>query len=70
MSSYICPRCGFETSRKLNFKRHLFRKRICEPTNSDVSIKIIAESYGIGFIPTEKNIVTKSITKHISITLN
>ena len=39
MPSYICSRCGFETTRKLNLKRHLFRKRICEPTNSGVSIK-------------------------------
>ena len=54
MSSYICTRCGFETTRKLNLKRHLFRKRICEPTNSDTSIKSIAEFYGIEYPPTEK----------------
>ena len=53
MSSYICPRCGFETSRKLNFKRHLFRKRQCDPINSNISIKSIAESYGINIPPTE-----------------
>ena len=63
MSSYICTRCGFETTRKLNLKRHLFRKRICEPTNSDVSIKSIAESYGIEFIPTEKNIVSQNVSQ-------
>ena len=54
MSSYICKRCGFETKRKLNFKRHLFRKRPCEPVNSDATIKSIAESYGIEIVPTEK----------------
>ena len=64
MSSYICTRCGFETSRKLNFKRHLFRKRICEPTNSDASIKSIAKSYGIDFPLTEKNIVSKRVSQN------
>ena len=54
MSSYICPRCGFETSRKLNFKRHLFRKRQCDPINSNITIKSIAESYGIENPSTEK----------------
>jgi len=38
----------------LNLKRHLFRKRICEPTNSNASIKSIATSYGIEFPSTEK----------------
>ena len=27
---YICKRCGYETSRKLNFKRHINRKNPCE----------------------------------------
>ena len=53
MSSYICPRCGFETTRKLNFKRHLFRKRQCDPINSNISIKSIAESYGMENTSTE-----------------
>ena len=53
MPSYICQRCGFKTIRKLNFKRHLFRKHPCDPVNSDVAIKSIAESYGIEIPPTE-----------------
>jgi hypothetical protein len=53
MPSYICQRCGFKTIRKLNFKRHLFRKHPCEPVNSEVTIKSIAESYGIETPPTE-----------------
>ena len=63
MSSYICTRCGFETTRKLNLKRHLFRKRICEPTNSDTSIKSIAESYGIEIPTTEKYDSSSNIGK-------
>jgi hypothetical protein len=63
MSSYICQRCGFETSRKLNFKRHLFRKRLCEPLNSNVTIKSIAKSYGIEFSSTENKIVSQNVSK-------
>ena len=55
MPSYICQRCGFKTIRKLNFKRHLFRKHPCDPVNSDITIKSIAESYGIE-IPTTENV--------------
>ena len=55
MSSYICGRCGFKTIRKLNFKRHLFRKHPCDPVNSNITIKSIAESYGIE-IPTTENV--------------
>ena len=68
MSSYICSRCGFETTRKLNFKRHLFRKRPCEPINSDITIKSIAESYGIEFSPTENK--TTIISNNFSNTNN
>ena len=68
MSSYICPRCGFETSRKLNFKRHLFRKRPCDPINSDSTIKSIAELYGIEISPTEKK--SSKISNNFSNTNN
>ena len=64
MSSYICHRCGFETKRKLNFKRHLFRKHTCEPTKSDVTIKSIAEVYGIDFPSTEKKEVSQKVSPH------
>jgi DNA-directed RNA polymerase subunit RPC12/RpoP len=69
MSSYICGRCGFETSRKLNLKRHLFRKRICEPMNSGVSIKSIAESYGIELPSTEKLSVTPNVNPNDGFTV-
>jgi len=53
MSSYICPRCNYATSRKSNFKHHITRKNICIPVNTDTSIKSIAESYGIDISSTE-----------------
>ena len=30
MVNYHCPRCGYETSHFVTFKRHLSRKKICE----------------------------------------
>ena len=53
MPSYLCPRCGFKTSQRANFKRHLTRKHKCEASNSDVTIKSIAYSYGIEITPTD-----------------
>ena len=53
MPSYVCPRCGFKTSQRANFKRHLTRKHICDPINSDVTIQSIAESYSIDINPTD-----------------
>jgi hypothetical protein len=55
MSSYICPRCSYTTSRKSNFKHHITRKNICKPVNTDTTIKRIAESYGIDISTTENN---------------
>jgi hypothetical protein len=53
MPSYLCPRCGFKTSQRANFKRHLTRKHACDPINTDASIKSIALSYGIDISSTE-----------------
>jgi hypothetical protein len=53
MPSYLCPRCGFVTSQRANFKRHLIRKNICIPVNTHTPIKSIAESYGIDMSTTE-----------------
>ena len=55
MPSYICSRCGFKTSQRANFKRHLTRKNLCDPINTDTPIKSIAESYGIEIPTTENN---------------
>ena len=55
MPTYLCPRCSFTTSQRANFKRHLTRKNICIPVNSDTPIKSIAKSYGINISSTENN---------------
>ena len=55
MPTYICNRCNFNTRLIANFRRHLTRKFICEPTNKDMSIRSIAESYGIDISYTENN---------------
>ena len=66
MSTYICQRCHFETSRKLNFKRHLTRKIKCIPNHKDISIKSIANSYGIDIDSTENsNVNTNVYTNNI-----
>ena len=66
MSTYICQRCHFETSRKLNFKRHLTRKIKCNPNHKDVSIKSIALYYGIDIDSTENtNVNTNVYTNNI-----
>ena len=56
MPSYLCPRCGFTTSQRANFKRHLTRKNICIPVNIDTPIKSIAVFYGIDISPTENKL--------------
>ena len=72
MPSYLCPRCDFSTSQRANFKRHLPRKNICIPVNTDTSIKSIAKSYGIDIYPTEKFSVTPNviIKKRVTVTRN
>ena len=46
MVKYNCERCGFTTRYKGNFKKHLFRKNICEAIIKDISIDILREKYG------------------------
>ena len=72
MSSYICPRCNYTTNRKSNFKHHITRKNICKPVNSEVTIKSIAESYGIVIYATDKSNVTPNVThtKRVTVTRN
>jgi hypothetical protein len=35
---YFCPRCGYSTVRKSNYKKHLHRKTICKAIIADVPI--------------------------------
>jgi predicted RNA-binding Zn-ribbon protein involved in translation (DUF1610 family) len=36
MVVYKCPRCGYESNQKTNYRTHLQRKLICEPRFSDI----------------------------------
>jgi len=47
MVFYKCPRCGFETHHKSVFKKHLNRKKLCEPTFSNISISKIVKMFSI-----------------------
>ena len=69
MPSYICHRCNFKTSQRANFKRHLTRKNLCEPINTDVSIKSIATSYGIEISSTENSPVTPNVVQQNGVTV-
>ena len=70
MPSYLCPRCNFTTSQRANFKRHLTRKNICVPVNSDTAIKSIAKSYGIEIPATEKLCVIPNCKLFNGLTVN
>ena len=66
ISTYICPRCNYSTSRKSNMRNHITRKRICMPVNKDVPIKDIAESYGIEISSTDfRQEYTNVYTTHV-----
>jgi hypothetical protein len=61
MPTYICPRCNFKTSQRANFKRHLTRKIKCIPTHKEVSIKSIADSYGMELPSTDLSHVNTNV---------
>ena len=46
MVDYICLRCGYIASQKINLKHHLNRKNICNPILDDISIDEIKNMYG------------------------
>ena len=70
MPSYICHRCKFNTRLIANFRRHLTRKFVCEPTNKDIPIKSIAESYGIDIFSTETPSVIPTVKLNRGLTVN
>jgi hypothetical protein len=47
-SNFLCPRCGFVTERKDNFKRHLGRKLTCKAKLKDISINNILKYFKNG----------------------
>ena len=38
MVNYICPRCGYETTRKSSMKTHITKVNICPPTFGDINL--------------------------------
>jgi hypothetical protein len=70
MTTYICPRCNYTTSRKSNIRNHIIRKNLCKPTHKDVSIKSIANSYGIEFCSTENLDVVQNVVQKKRFTVN
>ena len=47
MVNYYCPRCGYETTHFVTFKRHLSRKKICENIVSDDNLNELYIKYNI-----------------------
>ena len=47
MTNYICQRCNYSTHLKSNFRRHIFRKKICKPKISDTSILEMVKFYNL-----------------------
>ena len=45
MSEYICHRCGYTASQRINLRHHLNRKKICKPILGDISIEEIKKHY-------------------------
>lgn len=44
---FKCQRCGFNTNRKDNLKRHLNRKTICKPSMSNVPIDVLRDQVNV-----------------------
>ena len=36
---FKCPRCGYDTEKTSNFKKHVYLKKLCEPTLSNATIE-------------------------------
>ena len=45
MPDYMCDRCGYETNRISNMKKHLSNKIACEPKLMDISREDVLEKY-------------------------
>lgn len=43
---YYCYRCGYNTTRKGDFRKHLNRKRVCKPDKNNIPIHQIRVKYG------------------------
>jgi len=45
MVEYLCYRCGYVASQRINLKHHLNRKKICSPILGDIGIEDIKKHY-------------------------
>lgn len=71
---YICGRCGYNTVRKGDFRKHLNRKHTCEAKLSDINIDEIKEKYGFYNIAPKNTKITpkthQNTPKHTKIHQN
>lgn len=44
MVEYTCERCGYQTCMIGNYKKHLYRKNVCQPVLSNTSIDILKKN--------------------------
>ena len=49
MKEYTCYRCGFQTTHKSTFQRHLNRKNICSPDLENITINDVKIKNNIDF---------------------
>ena len=45
MSTYACPRCGFDTPDIFLYKKHIYKLTICEPKIADISLDDVKKEY-------------------------
>lgn len=45
MSKYICQRCGYNTNRIQNLKRHILRKNLCKPVLNTLTKRELFENF-------------------------
>ena len=66
MSEYICHRCGYTASQRINLRHHLNRKKICKPILGDISIEEIKKHYNfeINEIPQNTTFLPQNTTYH------
>ena len=51
MNRFVCERCGYETNHKNNFRKHIYRKYECKPTQKNISMAIIRAKYNLSKDP-------------------